>query len=461
MQMNFCKAQNTLYINNDSDKPVGKIDPITITGNYSSFIITQKKTASSNYIWFEAPIQLDKAHIDSFNCQNSFFRNFIMKNCVIKYVAIFDRISSVNLYIDSNLFQNDININGRFENYKFINFSFIKNNVQGKASFSESAFNSSKFNFTTFSKPVQFDGCNFSNTLFYHVDFLDSITFSNSTYEGISFLSSNFQKTLNLSRVGFSGKVIFDSCHFFKGLIISSINPNISFSFKNIILPDTLDLSNNPVINTPIDLTDVQFHDDGKKCAIFFYKTAIDKIQIDYKYFELKFKIIDGHEMSKNEKEIVYESLLKNFKDQSSNENYELLDIEYRNFKNGWFIWPHYWDCYGYHKGWIFIWTPCFLILYTLITFLCIDNLTKFVYKINYIPNLPSLKQTMKMKHKLRVLRRRIWLSFAYTSTIFFLFLLKVENIKFKNWKGVVYLLFIYGTGLVCLAYMANFVLQK
>ena len=55
---------------------------------------------------------------------------------------------------------------------------------------------------------------------------------------------------------------------------------------------------------------------------------------------------------------------------------------------------------------------------------------------------------------------RRLWYSLMYTSVIFFLLTLKPENLNFK--KGLVaYILVVYSIGLLCLGYMANFVLQK
>jgi hypothetical protein len=55
----------------------------------------------------------------------------------------------------------------------------------------------------------------------------------------------------------------------------------------------------------------------------------------------------------------------------------------------------------------------------------------------------------------------RIWYSLMFTSTVFFLLTLKIENIYFKEKRGTFYLFIVYTSGLLCLAYIANFVLQK
>ena len=55
----------------------------------------------------------------------------------------------------------------------------------------------------------------------------------------------------------------------------------------------------------------------------------------------------------------------------------------------------------------------------------------------------------------------RLWYSFVYTAVIFFSLSLKISNVNFRNKGGTMYIMFVYTLGLICLAYMANFVLQK
>lgn len=78
----------------------------------------------------------------------------------------------------------------------------------------------------------------------------------------------------------------------------------------------------------------------------------------------------------------------------------------------------------------------------------CKKYLNTKVYTVENIP--PSLK-----------ILATVWFSFIYTSTVFFRLTLKIENIKFEKKLGTTYLILMYTVGLICLAYMANFVLQK
>lgn len=154
----------------------------------------------------------------------------------------------------------------------------------------------------------------------------------------------------------------------------------------------------------------------------------------------------------------IYQKVLKNFDTNGQQDSYETLDIEYRDFKNGWFIVPHLWYCYGYHKEWIFLWTGGFLLIFTLITFFFIHKLNRKIEDdgFYYIPNIPPVEQSKTISS----LVKRVWYSFIYTSAIFFLIGLKTENVNFKK-VGAIYIILIYSFGLLCLGYMANFVLQK
>ncbi|WP_229747238.1 hypothetical protein, partial [Mucilaginibacter galii] len=58
-------------------------------------------------------------------------------------------------------------------------------------------------------------------------------------------------------------------------------------------------------------------------------------------------------------------------------------------------------------------------------------------------------------------LRKRLWYAFVYTCSTFFRLTLKMEKIKFSNWKGCVYLITVYVFGLITLAYLANYILNK
>jgi hypothetical protein len=288
---------------------------------------------------------------------------------------------------------------------------------------------------------------------------IDSIKFSKCSFTGNNtFTAKDFKETLDLSNNILSGNISFDYCSFEKNLLLDSLvnSRDVKFSFHNITLPDTLNLSGISMLSNEVDLTNVSTRSNEDRCVIFLSGSDISKIKLDYKCFKLGF----SENEEKDSKKITYESLLKNFNVHT--ESYELLDVEYHDFNLGAFKWLRWWNYYGYRKTWIFYWVVGLLCLFTATTFFIIDKLTKTVYAIKFVPHLPSLKQTFtKEKYVIALIWRRTWYSLVYTGAIFFLLTLKIENTKFRNKGGVLYLLFVHAMGIICLAYLANLILQK
>ena len=286
-------------------------------------------------------------------------------------------------------------------------------------------------------------------------------TFENKTF----FWFIYFDSTVDFSKTKFYNTVSFDSIF---------TKPTTTFLFKNAILPDTICFVDILNISNEIDLTAANFNDssrielstknykENRRHIVYFANSDLSKFHIDYTHFKLL--LTDPFKQKKHtsdEAKVIYEGLLKNFKDHGQYDSYELLDIEYHDYLNGTWKFLRWWNCYGYHKEWVFYWIAIFLIFFTLFTFNGIDRLTRTVYSIENIPDLAPIVTYKKSVNKYRLYRRRLWYSFTYTATIFFLLSLKVEKIKFKNKRGVLYLMLIYLAGILCLAYMANYIIQK
>ena len=83
-------------------------------------------------------------------------------------------------------------------------------------------------------------------------------------------------------------------------------------------------------------------------------------------------KIIDKgivpRRLTDNDIMSIYERELKVFADQGQQLSYKTLDVEYQDFKHGHNFIPHVWNCYGYHKEWVFYWAGIFLVFFTFIT---------------------------------------------------------------------------------------------
>ena len=162
--------------------------------------------------------------------------------------------------------------------------------------------------------------------------------------------------------------------------------------------------------------------------------------------------------LSRDEILSTYEKVLKNFELNGQMESYKALDIEYRDFENdGWFNINHIWNRYGYNKEWIFYWTAGFLLLFTLVTSFFIGDFNRKIEDngVYYLENI-TLDHPGE---KFFVLKRFIH-AFVYTSSVFFLLGLKIENLNFKR-SAVIYILLVYAMGILCLGYVANFVLAK
>ncbi len=408
-------------------------------------------------------------------------------------------------------------------NYGFV--KFLKSVNSNYAEFTQSAnFNSaeftgpaiflntkfsdtSRFTFSLFRKYAAFNLSQFfSNADFSGIRFLDTASFIDTRFlKGVNFTSTKFTKGGNFFGTLFSGDVIFNDVEFQKHVKFSgagffqsvdfssaifhqestfdisylSFSDKTKFYFNQTLFPDTIIFANNNVTNdiyfTNADFTSASTgntnRQQGKRINIYLLNTNISKIHIDYIHFKLLLPDStfqeDGNKtkaISFEEKAAVYEALLNNFKTNGQTESYKLLDIEYQEFKwhNG--LWtnhlawlPKFWWNFGYDKEYIFLWTALFLIVFTCFTYFFIYSLNTKIYIIDKIP----VNIVWQKKMSFRDFIKRLWFSFMYTSTVFFKLSVDIKNLEFKERRGTFYIIVVYTIGLVCIAYMANFVLQK
>ncbi|HXB06168.1 MAG TPA: hypothetical protein VNW04_03610, partial [Puia sp.] len=202
-----------------------------------------------------------------------------------------------------------------------------------------------------------------------------------------------------------------------------------------------------------------------KPHEIFLYRTDISKFHLDYFHFRLllpDFTLSPTYQsrrekISIDDKDAMYESLLNNFKLNGQMDSYKALDIEYQAFQwhHSWARWlswvPLVWWNYGYDKEYIFLWIIGLLLIFITINFFYLDVLNKYVYKIDEIP-----ENTAKARPK-----DKIWYSAKYTAYVFFSLTLDMNKFNFQKLLPTLYFLFIYIMGILCLGYLANFILQK
>jgi len=284
--------------------------------------------------------------------------------------------------------------------------------------------------------------------------FFDDVLFNGSTFTNSSFNGTEFRKDASFRNTVFSHSVCFSSMGFTDSAMLI---------LDNATLPDTIYFAHIRKIPFQIDLMITNLDSSvsrDRQIGLYLYQSDISRFHFDYKHFKLIFSDPQHKEiLSNDEKTAIYESALKNFKDSGQMESYKLLDIEYQEFKMGFMHWiPFLWNCYGYNKSRVFLYVLFFLTLFSFINYFRLPYLNAQVYKVITDEGMELLVQNPR---SWGIIQKRVWYTFYYTSCIFFPLTLKIEKIRYKNMPGTLYLLFMYTIGIVCIAYLANFVLQK
>lgn len=427
--------KNQLYgqdiiIKNSTDKIKLLIDTFfSINNQKIKVIIGPDIIKAENTIFFNQPFFISNTNIDTLHIKGSYLQHLIILTSLFDSPIRIDSTSFDTLIIVHSIFLHPIII----RNLNVQHFVFINN---------------------TFPGILTFDNCTFKDFALENSIVNSKVNFINCKFENISFEGSRFKQPLNLNGITISGKLNFDSCVFGNKLILSSLITSLSthFSFVNTTLPDTIDFSMNGKLSNSVDFNKVNIEGSRvNKCNIILYKTEVSNIEMRYHYF----KLIFPNQLSKDETENLYQSLLSKFNSKDFEESYKLLDIEYKRYKTknsfwGFFWWiPEYWWKYGYERQYIFYWVFGFLVLFTFINYFMLNRLLTNVY------NIDNFTENFKCNSS------RVWYSFIYSAFVFFSLSLKIEKLNIKNKGGTIYILIIYILGLICLAYMANFVIQK
>lgn len=200
--------------------------------------------------------------------------------------------------------------------------------------------------------------------------------------------------------------------------------------------------------------------------VIFPSAKYTDEVVKDFTAFYVNRHYFFPERLSDDRIDELYACLLKNFDTHGQVDSFELLNCEYQdhlwaqhNFFLKWlYIFPKYWNYYGLHKEWILGWTLLLLLLFTSINFIRYEDLfgqpflSNNAYYLNELP-LISAQDPMARFKKLKQ-------SLILTSLIFFSFSIKTEKMNYKR-GAFFYIGLISIVGLVCLGYLANFVLEK
>jgi len=298
---------------------------------------------------------------------------------------------------------------------------------------------------------------------FWRTKFKGRADFEWATFDScVSFQGAEFGSTANFVVTKFKGRADFQWTRFREDVI-----------FSDAILPDTLDFRDIKDIRKDIDFTLSLPPRSKGKCHIALAGADISKIKLNMALFKLSFPIdtIWGETSAGKDSIIrvdstsydgqlsVYESVLKNLKDDGFMESYEILDIDYRRFKyqhGGFFDWyildtfQEWWWNYGYSKELVFLWAIGFWVLFSLLNLI-------FFY--------PKLSENV---YEIKFLQKgiRYWLQVVtYTAIVFFGLKMDVANFKEcvvrKHPLLFVYLMVVYVVGLVCLGFIVNIIFTR
>jgi hypothetical protein len=310
---------------------------------------------------------------------------------------------------------------------------------------------------TQYDALVKFQDDSFkSKTSFYFARFKDVIFASSTFFNNVDFRIAHFDGATNFVRAIFRDTLNLHSAH---------IRAQVYFENTSI---NTIDFSDISDITYRVDFTQCKKIRTAKSVDDYIHInltcTKVNWVKINYTNFRLFF----DPGASWEQKENVYDQLLKNFKDDGYTESYELLDKEYRIAKykqqgNYLFLLLDYcwWD-FGYKKWLVFVWIVLFIGLFTIITFFVYPEMRQ-IYYVDIQPKRTNHEDAAKVEIPYNQLSKlqKLYVSFLYSAIIFFSLNVKKEEIVWRPKRYVFYLFVMYSLGLICLGYAVNFILQK
>ena len=362
--------------------------------------------------------------------------------------------------------------------------NFERAKFNSSAVFSDAKFDSSaNFSGAQFHSYAGFSGTQFhSSALFYIAQFHSYAKFNFALFDSsTNFTYARFDSLAYFGSAKFDSSAIFLGAQFHSLADFSGVQFDSIASFENVFvktsiiidyctLPYYLYLSGIQLKGDNLDLTNSYINNKYGKCLINLVDADIEKIKLRYSMFELYFP--DG--LNSDMKTNIYERLLKTQNDNGFISSYEKLDKEYAEFKylksgkystiGGWILnmVNKYWWGYGYDKMLIIRNTLLIFVLFSIIN--CI--FFPWILNIYEVPQIKNITEAVTAKNVFLQRIKTLPVAFFYTGLIFFGLKFSTENLKYKEnliggrFFNLVYFFVIYISGLVCLGYMANFILS-
>ena len=358
------------------------------------------------------------------------------------------------------------------------------------ANFHRSKFNYwAEFDYARFGYIAYFPEARFMDqSSFTNVVFGSRVDFRYARFKKVHFSLTEFHGTTRFSYAVFMENTYFNGAIFSKDISFeySRFRSDLSFanaqfdgnaSFRNVELPEILSFESVKTATT-IDLTaarlDSTLQAEGRFCRIDLRDAPIEKFKLRYD----KFRVYQPTSINQTEYERltnVYEGLLKNFKDHGYRTSYETLDKEYQAFKDmqnpDATVWKRilnqanfYWNNYGYNKERIWLYTLGFFLFFYLINVFWLQRLATQVFPIAAISDRMTTNVYLQ-SYALRKLHMFLWYrctyAFYYTALIFFGLKVSTDQLNFDRPLSVFYIFLQYTLGLICLGYLANFIIAS
>ncbi|MDW3193072.1 MAG: pentapeptide repeat-containing protein [Cytophagales bacterium] len=401
-----------------------------------------------------------------------------LNEVILEYVGIDPSLTFYSSVFQRYVSIDDVNFKGPGN---FLFAVFLSEFNAGRLNFEQEAY----FEESRFEGDFFLSGHFKGNARFASAEFHSDAMFSGETqfYQLADFQGARFLYDADFSLSVFKADVQFNYTRFGEVAYFDDARFEREASFLKIQLPDTLSFRNIRT-NSIIDLTSVELDSaqlaTHRKCYLDLRDAPIDKFKLRYDQFQVfwpeKIGASDYESLTN-----VYEGLLKNFKDRVYLTSYETLDKEYQAFKD--LQNPNaspikkmmnrvnfYWNNYGYNKERIWLWTLIFLLISTLVNWLAFPYLSKVVYPIEIIDTAlyegkpwrrKQFKTTGLLWNKVHGNVKYFSLAFFYTSLIFFGLKISTDRMNYRKPVGIILIYTEYLLGLICLGYLANFIISS
>jgi hypothetical protein len=208
---------------------------------------------------------------------------------------------------------------------------------------------------------------------------------------------------------------------------------------------------------------DFSFFQNSKKIILILKNLDFNRLKIPLDRFKI---VIDSAQSYENQV-ILYQLVIKGYANAGLSESVEELDKKFQALKLlhnhhpilNW-ISKNWWD-YGYNKGQVFFIACWAFLAFFIINIVLFKSLTHVYYPPKIEEYIARVKEKTSSSNRLINI---ILISpgiFLYTAYIFWGLKLDLKELNIKNWLAMAMILTEYVFGIICLAYLANYVITK